>query len=641
MQLNPIIARDLRTRWRRWHGFALLCGYVILLSAAMCWLYADFVRRQWPTRTFGEMVQTGGHELFLALTGMQTLGWMIMAPALTATSIAGEREGGLLDALHMSPLRPHQIVFGKLLPALLFVVVMTLVVMPVVSICFLMGGVSPGEFGWALAMHGVTALTGASIGIYFSARSRRALGALTMAFIFVAIWGFGSLWLFEEYSLPWRWWRSTSPTWWAIVLGMVGWSNPVLASLAIVEPSQLGSRGAAGSTLLFADYPYWSISFAFQMTLSILLLWSATRVLRKPLPDLMLSDRRWTDRWKARLAEHKAASEAARQEERARRLAQRAGSVLLWDLPLAGFIRFANPILQREVRGQFRWRRGSLWVTLLQTWLALGGMCVFIFAAYSALDSTTRAYSWWVLSYLMLVLFIVTAAMIGARSFTREREAGTWNGLYLSLLSPREILAGKVLAPLIGCTYYSLPLWPIMAVCVDYTRWSHARDGFGNYSPSVSLSQATATLCILAAAGWCYAAWGMLISRLCRHTASATAWTLATLLVALVGVPFLLESLGLDEKFYGMLLRTNSSYWHVWRLVPLFLRLWHPVFAMASLHTAPYSYIGPYYYGDNLFTPAAAGFISAGVLFIIGWVLLAVLHFLLRHAAFEETRRRG
>src|SRR4028119_245691 len=103
MQLNPIISRELRTRWRHWHGFALLCGYVALLAAAMCWLYADFVSRRQPAQGFRDIAQSTGHGLFLALTGMQTLGWMIMAPALTATSIAGERERGVLDARRLSP----------------------------------------------------------------------------------------------------------------------------------------------------------------------------------------------------------------------------------------------------------------------------------------------------------------------------------------------------------------------------------------------------------------------------------------------------------------------------------------------------------------------------------------------------------
>jgi ABC-type transport system involved in multi-copper enzyme maturation permease subunit len=658
MQLNPIIVREVRTRWRHWHGFALLCGYAALLAVAMCLLYADFMSRQQPAQDLRKIAPSGGHELFSALTVLQTFAWMLMAPALTATGIAGERERGLLEALHMSPLRTYQIVWGKLLPALLFVLLLTLVAMPISSICFLMGGVSPGEFGWALTLHAITAFTGASIGIYFSARSRRALGALTTTFVFLAIWGFGSLWLFESYSQSWRWrWNLGHPKWWEIALGVLGWSNPVLAALALVEPRPSGA-GAMTGALLPPDYPVWTISFTLQALLSIILVRSAMRLLRKPLLDVMLGNRRWTDRWKERLARDKESQQTSRRQENAGRLAGRAGGVLLWDLPLAGFIRFANPVLQREVRGQFRWRRGSLWVTLLQAALGLAGMCTFIYAAYSALDPLTKGDAWWALSYLMLLLLIVAAALSGARSFTREREAGTWGGLYLSLLSPREILTGKILAPLIGFSYYSLPLWPAMALCVDYTHWNHIGQVSrwpGAPAPSVSLSQALAAVCILAAAGWCYAAWGMLMSRLSRNTTTATVWTLGTLFFALVCVPPFLESSRAFERIYYIYtLFWNTDfdpngfgygYWH--ELVSKFVRLWHPGYALNSLHTPdyvypyPYSPYGGYYAGATPVYSALPGFANAAVLFVTGWVLLAILSFLMRGATFEKERRRS
>ena len=36
-------------------------------------------------------------------------------------------------------------------------------------------------------------------------------------------------------------------------------------------------------------------------------------------------------------------------------------------------------------------------------------------------------------------------------TFTREREINTFEALMLSLLSPREIIAGKLCAPLLAC----------------------------------------------------------------------------------------------------------------------------------------------------------------------------------------------
>jgi hypothetical protein len=127
-----------------------------------------------------------------------------------------------------------------------------------------------------------------------------------------------------------------------------------------------------------------------------------------------------------------------------------------------------------------------------------------------------------------------------------------------------------------------------------------------------------------------------LISRLCRHTASATAWTLGTLFLALVGVPYLLSWTG-----DGMVTGVGFPSWHYHFLLSGLLRLWHPVFAMASLHTARYSYAWSYYRGDAFALSSTVGFLSAGVLFLTGCVLLAILHFLLRNAALDEARRQG
>jgi hypothetical protein len=127
---------------------------------------------------------------------------------------------------------------------------------------------------------------------------------------------------------------------------------------------------------------------------------------------------------------------------------------------------------------------------------------------------------------------MLACGVMGASSVTREREGGTWEGLHLSLLPPREIIAAKFAAPLIACFYYSLPLLPVLAFYVNYRFAPQPNGAYG-----VPLLQAVATLFIFAGAGAFCTAWGLFLSSLCTRTLPAVGWTLATVLLLLILVP--------------------------------------------------------------------------------------------------------
>jgi ABC-type transport system involved in multi-copper enzyme maturation permease subunit len=289
---------------------------------------------------------------------------MVLAPALTATGLAGERERGLLEGVQLSRMSPVQILWGKMLSALSFIVLMMPVALPITATCFFLGGMAPHELIVMTLLQLLTAANGASIGLFFSARSRRAQGALASAFVFTAAWSLGSYLAFGQ------WLDSTvlmapNSTWlellWILAIGILGWSSPIAATIDVINPhaQTIMSRLPFGG--LFIYMPLWMVNIAVQLLASAVLLWLGTRALRRPMPDLVMTDRRWTDPVRERYAQLMAASaaRAANARERAAsRLARKAGNALLWELPLHKLIRFRNPILQREVRGKFRWRAG-------------------------------------------------------------------------------------------------------------------------------------------------------------------------------------------------------------------------------------------------------------------------------------------
>jgi hypothetical protein len=465
---------------------------------------------------------------------------------------------------------------------------------------------------------------GASVGLYFSARSRRAPGALATAFVFVGVWSMGSYAAYGE-------WQSGAPLFgpptqwpglvWGLVNGALGWTNPVVAALDLINPISAQAMWALPFGWIFKTVPLWAVNIGLQLGLSVLLLWMATRALRKPLPDVSMSDQSLTDPVRqsfTRLMEASAARAANARERATQRMAQRAGAALLWELPLHKMIRFRNPVLQREVRGKFRMRRSSLGASLFQGLVALVGLGIYVMLLFTIFDPLSRENMWWTIAPIALSVLMLACAVMGASAFTRERENGTWEGLQLSLLPPREVISAKFLAPLIACFYYSLPILPVLLFYVrwmslfEYSNNSGIGDdgiiGFGQTLSGVPPALALATLLVLGSAAAVVTAWGLFISTLCRRTVVSVGWTLSSLLLGLFLLPLVFSSAPGQDHIFD------------------FISWWHPFTALEKL------YVPSYDMNTNMtIEPTAEYGVRYALLSLFCvFVLLALSHFFLR-----------
>ena len=521
MEINPIIGRELRTRWRGFRSLGLVLAFCAPLALAVVMQYDD-ARTYTAGRSVIDNSERWGRELFQTLAWLQTLGWMLLAPTLTATTIAGEREQGLLESLQLSPLRPGQIAGGKLLSALLFVLLMMLAATPVIAICFLLGGVSPSVFLSATALHMVTAVTCASIGLAFSAWTRRAATAMRATYVTLVIWGVGSA---VAYAVAGNIGSQTSDVeaLLLILARLFGGTNPILGAVSLLGVDfRTGSVVASGTTfepLLMLDQlaqasPF-LLSTGAQLLLLPILWWLSAKGVRRPLPEQY-----WIDNAKPKKTATQGTTE----------LPQKPSS-MWWDIPFTGWIQFANPVLQREVRGKFRMRHVPSWVIVFE---AVLGVCVagFYFQClwWATTQPSSRTVIWWVLAFIGLIIVMIATPVMGASSFSREREAGTFEGLMMSLLPNSDILRGKALAPLIACVVFSAPLWPLMVVCIDSLWTNEARQG-------VSLIQAALTVAIIGATAFCYTCAGAAISWGCKRTSVAIGWALGCVFIVNLLLP--------------------------------------------------------------------------------------------------------
>lgn len=132
MNLLPVITRELRAQARQPFTF-----WVRVLGAASL-LFVSWV---FGMSSGFEMNQ--GSELFGKLHRTLFFSIWILVPMMAADCISRERREGTLPLLFLTPLKPKDIVMAKGFAHGLRALTLCLAVIPVLTVCFLMGGV-----GW-------------------------------------------------------------------------------------------------------------------------------------------------------------------------------------------------------------------------------------------------------------------------------------------------------------------------------------------------------------------------------------------------------------------------------------------------------------------------------------------------------------
>src|SRR5271163_1720904 len=140
---NPVLTRELLVTLRSPRSFVLQLLYVCALGA-LVYFY-------WPAGEEGARQVSPG--VARALYDIFFLGQFflvaLMAPTFAAGSITGEKERKTYEMLLASPLRPSSILVGKLLSSLTYLVILIISSLPLVIICFLLGGILLSEIARA------------------------------------------------------------------------------------------------------------------------------------------------------------------------------------------------------------------------------------------------------------------------------------------------------------------------------------------------------------------------------------------------------------------------------------------------------------------------------------------------------------
>lgn len=251
-RINPILLKELRTRMRGVRPYGIITLFLITLIASGYGIYHLVLEQQ----QFGIALMSAhvGQAIFTGLALWLVFLVVFLAPALTSSAISVERELLTYDMLMATPLKPVHLLWGKLMAALSYLVLLIVAAIPVFSVVLMFGGVTSLQVFKTLTLLVATAVTYGSIGLFFSALFRRTLTATIVSYIIVLLMIGGTFIASSIWSRSFMWQPESVPP-------MLVYLNPFSALVSIVAlvPSQPMDPSSSSFPISFIGGPFGSL----------------------------------------------------------------------------------------------------------------------------------------------------------------------------------------------------------------------------------------------------------------------------------------------------------------------------------------------------------------------------------------------
>lgn len=336
----------------------------------------------------------------------------LMAPSFAAGAITGEKERKTYEMLLASPLKPGAIVLGKLLASLAHLAILIFSSLPIVMLCLPLGGVSIYEVLAAYLALVLSIVTFGMISVACSSYFQRTASSLLVSYLLI---------------LP------------LALVGVLSWRG----------------FSAAGSLRLFLSV---TVLPGICAAICIPLFSRTVQRLLHP-PDVGSEGYDVIDI--ERESQEAVGLVIQRDQFPDRLFAPAKRNTLLPDR--------ANPVYDKEMRNEI-FAQGTLMLRLviqISMFLAIPLMAICLFYKPDL--------SPWYICYVVLFNMLV-GPVFSAGSVTGERERQTLDLLLTTIISPAQILRGKLLSGLrVSSVLTAFLLWPLLLACVmvpSYGIWS-------------------------------------------------------------------------------------------------------------------------------------------------------------------------
>ena len=436
--LGPIFSRELVTVPRRSGHYAqriALVGLLGILGITTWQATIGFAR----DATLGETANVG-LLLFQIVAFVQLLLTLFFATLSAASAVSQEKDRRTFVLLLLTDMRDYEIVLGKLVGALLPILILLFVSTPVLAMLLLLGGIDPEQVLQAVLVLFASAAAAGSLGGLVALWREKTYQALALSVLFLVLYmclsqGVSSVGPLLASGVNWT--------------DAQAWLDPFVAMQSVLEPPTGGWQGIAPA------YGYVLVMIVLCVAMNGVGIWK----LRKWNPSGEPIIQR--EVISAAVADEGAEADAeVAAEKRAKAHAAPGAVRRVW----------ANPILWREIRTLAYGRRPLL--------VKFAFAIVLTLIVYFAVSELNRpggrpgfAAAYGLVPVAVLSLLLVAAQAV--TSITSERDGGALDVLLVTDVSPKEFVFGKLLGVLYNTKEYIVP--PLLLAAFYAVRGALAR----------------------------------------------------------------------------------------------------------------------------------------------------------------------
>lgn len=433
-------------------------------------LLSTIVFFAWPVETRLEANAAAAQRLVNAFFLGQYVLAVLMTPSFAAGAITSEKEMKTYEMLLASPLRPSAIVFGKWVASLTYLAILIICSLPIVMLCLPLGGVSLYEVLAAYLGLTLSVLIFGMISVACSAYFQRTVSAIVASYLLILPLALGAI-------LFWHWFAESA----RLRLVIAGGILPAITiaccgvlfartSRRLLYPPDVGSEGNEVVDL----------EREAEDVVGLV-------IRRDQFPDRLFAPPKRTD--------------------------------LLDD--------HANPVYDKEIHSEI-FSQGTLMMRLVIQISMLLAIPIMAFCLFIG-----PAHAHWYVTYVLL-FNVMVGPVFSAGAISSERERETLDLLLTTMLSPWQILSGKLLAALRVSTVLTLFLvWPLFLACVIFLAMSPlSQDNFY----WINLQSMGAFLLIILSTCLFTSVLGLFCSVLFRKTSVSLSTTYVVLLL-IFGMP--------------------------------------------------------------------------------------------------------
>ena len=195
--VGHVVSLELKQRMRS-RGWYVMLAIWFGLTALVTWLtWASWTASQEAQRANGGFMPPGpagpGAMIFEVVLAFVLLFALLVAPALSASAVNGDRAGGTLAILQVTLLDPGQILWGKFLAAWLAALAFLVASTPFLVVGVALGGLTPGYVLVSVLMLAAEVAVVCAVGVGISALAGRPLFAIVVTYLAVAGLAVGTL----------------------------------------------------------------------------------------------------------------------------------------------------------------------------------------------------------------------------------------------------------------------------------------------------------------------------------------------------------------------------------------------------------------------------------------------------------------